>query len=159
VPSGYFPAGDYQLTATCASNTTPPFTATPLTLSSSEIPHQGAVTAEITGCSAQGGAYACALQVTLGVPLAGERIFFVSVSGGGLDPADLQVTAFQGCQEPPLLQLPWSDGFGVRMAPAGCTAGAVMTFGERVVGAAGATITQTVLVDTGATSTATFVLP
>ena len=34
----YFPNGDYQLTATCASSDTPPFMATPLTLSSSQIP-------------------------------------------------------------------------------------------------------------------------
>jgi hypothetical protein len=38
VQPDYFPNGNYQLTATCASSDTPPFTATPLTLSSSQIP-------------------------------------------------------------------------------------------------------------------------
>jgi hypothetical protein len=34
----YFPNGDYKLIATCASEGTPPFIATPLTLNSSDIP-------------------------------------------------------------------------------------------------------------------------
>jgi hypothetical protein len=83
VQPNYFPAGDYQLNATCLSSDTPPFMATPLTLSSSQIPTQK-VTAEITGCSAQGGnAYACALQVTLGAPLAVNTVFSVGIGGGG----------------------------------------------------------------------------
>jgi hypothetical protein len=41
VPAGYFPAGDYQLTATCATSDTPSFTAAPLTLSSSQLPTGG----------------------------------------------------------------------------------------------------------------------
>ncbi|MBV9580112.1 MAG: hypothetical protein JO057_16110, partial [Chloroflexi bacterium] len=41
VQPDYFPSGNYQLTATCASSETPPFTAVPLTLSSSQIPTGG----------------------------------------------------------------------------------------------------------------------
>ena len=38
VQPDYFPNGNYQLTTICASSDAPPFTATPLTLSSSQIP-------------------------------------------------------------------------------------------------------------------------
>ena len=169
VPQDYFPAGDYQLTATCASSDTPPFTATPLTLSSSQIP-TGKVTAEITGCSAQGGnAYACALQVTLGAPLAVNKVFSVGIGGGGFaNPTGgdrPQVTAGQGCQGPPLPSPYLAAGNGsytrydVNIGPGGCTAGAVMTFGEAVTGAAKATITQPVTVPGLGASTATFALP
>ncbi len=169
VPQDYFPAGDYQLTATCLSSDTPPFTATPLTLSSSQIP-TGKVTAEITGCSAQGGnAYACALQVTLGAPLAVNTVFSVGIGGGGFaNPSGgdrPQVTASQDCQGPPLPSPYLAAGNGsytrydVNIGPGGCTAGAVMTFGEAVTGAAKATITQPVTVPGLGASTATFALP
>ena len=169
VQQDYFPAGNYQLTATCASSDTPPFTAAPLTLSSSQIPTQK-VTAEITGCSAQSGnAYACALQVTLGAPLAVNRVFSVGIGGGGFaNPSGgdrPQVTASQGCQAPPLPSPYLAAGNGsytrydVNIGPGGCTAGAVVSFGEAVTGAAKATITQPVTVPGLGASTATFVLP
>ena len=169
VPQDYFPAGDYQLTATCLSSDTPPFTATPLTLSSSQIP-TGKVTAEITGCSAQGGnAYACALQVTLGAPLAVNTVFSVGIGGGGFaNPSGgdhPQVTASYNCQGPPLPSPYLAAGNGsytrynVNIGPGGCTAGAVVTFGEAVTGAAKATITQPVTVPGLGASTATFALP
>jgi hypothetical protein len=164
----YFPAGDYQLTATCLSGDTPPFTATPLTLSSSQIPTQK-VTAEITGCSAQGGnAYTCGLQVTLGAPLAVNAVFSVGIGGGGFaNPSGgdrPQVTAIQNCQVPPLPS-PYYPGnagydrYDVNISTGGCTADAVVTFGEAVTGAPGATITQPVTVPGLGASTATFVLP
>ena len=166
----YFPNGDYQLTATCASSDAPSFTATPLTLSSSQIPTGGTVTAEITGCSTQGGnTYDCALQVTLGPPLGVNTVFSVGIGGGGFaNPSGgdkPQVTAIQDCQVPPLPSTYLADGNGgytrydVNIGPGGCTAGAVMTFGEAVTGAAGATITQPVTVPGLDASTATFVLP
>ena len=169
VQPDYFPAGVYQLTATCASSDTPPFTATALTLSSRQIPTQK-VTAGITGCSAQGGsAYACALQVTLGVPLVVNTVFSVGIAGGGFaDPSGAdrpQVTAFQGCQGPPLPSPYLAAGNGsytrydVNIGPGGCSAGAVLAFGEAVTGAAGATITQPVTVPGLGASTVTFVLP
>jgi hypothetical protein len=132
VPAGYFPNGDYQLQATCASSDTLPFTAAPLTLSSSQIPTGGptatptatptapatptptatptgpvgTVSAKITDCSAQGAdAYACALQVTLGGSLAVNTVFSVGISSGFANPSGgdrPQVTASQGCQGPPL---------------------------------------------------------
>jgi len=89
-------------------------------LSSSQIPHRE-VTAEITGCSAQGGnTYACGLQVTLGAPLAVNTVFHVGIrylgSGGGFaNPSGddrPQVTAIQGCQTPPLPSPYLADGNG-----------------------------------------------
>jgi hypothetical protein len=169
VQSNYFPAGDYQLNATCASSDTPPFMATPLTLSSSQIPTQK-VTAEITGCSAQGGnAYACALQVTLGAPLAVNTVFSVGIGGGGFaNPSGgdrPQVTAIHNCQVPPLPS-PYLaagngsyTGYDVNIGPGGCTPAAVVIFGEAVTSAAKATITQPVTVPGLGASTATFVLP
>jgi hypothetical protein len=170
VRTDYFPLGDYQLTATCASSDTPPFAASSLTLSSSQIPTGGTVAAEITRCSAQGGnAYACALQVTLGAPLAVNTVFSVGIGGGGFaNPSGgdrPQVTASPGCQAPPLPSPYLAAGNGsytrydVNIGPGGCTAGAVMTFGEAVTGAAKATITQPVTVPGLGASTATFALP
>jgi hypothetical protein len=105
---GDFPPGDYQLTATCASSDTPPFTATPLTLSSGQLPPgptptptatatptapatptptatptepAGKVSAQITGCSAQDtNAYNCELQVQLPA-LSINTVFSVDVAG------------------------------------------------------------------------------
>jgi hypothetical protein len=169
VQPDYFPAGDYQLTATCASSDTPPFMATPLTLSSSQIPTRK-VSAEITGCSAQGGnAYACALQVTLGAPLAVNTVFSVRIGGGGFaNPSggdSPKVTAFRNCQVKPIPSPYLAAGNGsytsydVNISSGGCTAGAVVTFGEAVTGADRATITQPVTVPGVGASTATFVLP
>jgi hypothetical protein len=176
VQPDWFPPGDYLLTATCASNRQKlPWTATPLTLSSSQIPHRE-VTAEITGCSAQGGnAYACALQVTLGTPLAVNTVFHVGIrylgSGGGgfANPSGgdrPQVTAIQGCQAPPLPSPYLVDGNGsytrydVNIGPGGCTAGAVMSFGEAVTGVGAAPITQQVTVPgLGAITTVPVLLP
>jgi hypothetical protein len=57
VQPDYFPFGDYLLTATCVSNVSSgekyPWTATPLTLSSSHIATRKVIP-EITGCSKQG---------------------------------------------------------------------------------------------------------
>jgi hypothetical protein len=107
--------------------------------------------------------------VTLGVPLAVNTVFSVSIGGGGFaNPSGgdrPQVTAFQGCQGPPLPSPYLAAGNGsytrydVNIGPGGCTAGAVMTFGEAVTGAAGATITQPVTMPGLDASTATFVLP
>jgi hypothetical protein len=176
VQPDWFPPGDYLLTATCASNGQKlPWTATPLTLSSSQIPHRE-VSAEITGCLAQGGnAYACALQVTLGAPLTVDTVFHVGIrylgSGGGgfANPSGgdrPQVTAIQGCQTPPLPSPYLADGNGsytrydVNIDTGGCTAGAVVTFGEAVTGAAAAPITQQVTVPgLGALTTVPVLLP
>jgi len=164
----YFPAGDYQLVATCLTGDTPPFTATPLTLSSSQIPTQK-VTAEITGCSAQGGnAYTCALQVTLGAPLAVNTVFSVGIGGGGFaNPSGgdrPQVAHSPGCPNKPNPSpyYPGNGGYNrydVNISTGGCTADAVVTFSEAITGAAGATITQPVTVPGLGTDTASFVLP
>jgi hypothetical protein len=75
------------------------------------------------------------------------------------------VTAFQGCQGPPLPSPYLAAGNGsytrydVNIGPGGCSAGAVLAFGEAVTGAAGATITQPVTVPGLGASTVTFVLP
>jgi hypothetical protein len=169
VRTDYFPLGDYQLTATCASSDTPPFMAPPLTLSSSQIPTGGTVSAEISGCSKQGDkAYACALQVTLGPPLAVNTVFLVNIGGGGFaNPsggASPQVTASPGCQHPPnpspyLAENGSYTRYDVNISTGGCTAGAVVTFGEAVTGQAGATITQPVTVPRFGAGTATFKLP
>ena len=53
---------------------------------------------------------------------------------------------------------PWQIRAANNIGPGGCTAGAVMTFGEAVTGAAGATIAQPVTVPGLDPSTATFVL-
>ena len=179
VPPDYFPPGDYLLTATCVGNVssgeTHPWTATPLTLSSSQIAHRE-VSAEITGCSAQGGNdYACALQVTLGAPLAVNTVFSVGIqylgsgNGGFANPTGgdkPQVTAFQGCQVPPLPSPYLADGNGsytrydVNIGPGGCPAGAVVTFGQAVMGAGAAPITQSVTVPgLGAITTTPVLLP
>jgi hypothetical protein len=168
VQPDYFPFGGYQLTATCLSADTPPFMATPLTLSSSQIP-TSKVSAEITGCSAQGSnAYACTLHVTLGAPLAVNTVFSVGIGGGGFaNPSGgdrPQVTASLGCQGPPLPSpyYPGNGGYNrydVNISTGGCTTGAAVTFVEAVTGAAGATITQPVTVPELGASTATFVLP
>ncbi|MBV9598195.1 MAG: hypothetical protein JOZ87_15175 [Chloroflexi bacterium] len=52
-----FPPGDYQLTVTCASNDSPPQTATPLTFSTSQLPSdsQAATTNATPGSAAAGG--------------------------------------------------------------------------------------------------------
>ena len=126
------------------------------------------MTAEITGCSAQGGnAYACALQVTLGPPLAVNTVFSVDIGGGGFNPSggdSPQVTASPGCHHPPnpspyLAENGSYTRYDVNISIGGCTAGAVVTFGEAVTGAAGATITQPVTVPRFGAGKATFVLP
>jgi hypothetical protein len=148
VQPDWFPFGDYLLTATCVSNSgagEQPWTATPLILSSSQIPTRK-VNAEITGCSAQGGnAYACALQVTLGAPLPVNTVFSVGILSGSAgvfaNPSGVArpgVTAFPGCQVAPIPSpyLAAGDGsytrYDVNIGPGGCTAGAVLTFGEAV---------------------------
>jgi hypothetical protein len=128
------------------------------------------VSAEITGCLAQAGnAYACALQVTLGEPLAVNTVFSVGIGGGGFaNPSGgdrPQVTASQGCQVPPLPSPYLAAGNGsytlydVNIGPGGCMAGAVVTFGGAVTGADKAAITQPVTVPGLGASTATFALP
>ena len=132
--------------------------------------------AEITGCSTQGGnAYACALQVTLGAPLPVNTVFSVGIqylgsgNGGFANPTGgdkPQVTAFQGCQVPPLPSPYLADGNGsytrydVNIGPGGCPAGAVVTFGQAVMGAGAAPITQSVTVPgLGAITTTPVLLP
>jgi len=134
------------------------------------------VSAEITGCSTQGGnAYTCALQLTLGAPLAVNTVFSVFIqylgsgSGGFANPSDSdrpQVTGFPGCQEAPIPSPYLAVGndsyarYDVNIGPGGCTAGAVMTFGEAVTGAGGAPITQSVTVPgLGASTTIPLLLP
>jgi hypothetical protein len=126
------------------------------------------VTAEIEGCSPQGGnVYDCALQVTL-PPLAVNQVFSVGIGGAGFaNPnggARPQVTGVQGCQTAPLPSpyYPGNGGYSrydVNISTGGCTAGAVVTFEEAVMATAGATITQSVTVPGLPTSTDTFVLP
>jgi hypothetical protein len=74
--------------------------------------------------------------VTLGAPLAASTVFSVSIGGGFADPTGgdrPRVTAFQGCQGPPLPSPYLVAGNGsytsydVNIAPGGCPAGAVMT--------------------------------
>ena len=166
----YFPAGDYQLTATCLASGTPPFTATPLTLASSQIPLLK-VAAEITGCKTKGSnVYDCALQVTLGPPLPVNTVVSVGIGGGGFsNPSggdSPQVTAAQNCQAKPIPSAYLWNGisnsytsYNVNIAPGGCTAASVVTFGEAVTGAAGTTIAQPVTVPQVGAGTASFVLP
>jgi hypothetical protein len=175
VQPDWAPPGDYLLNATCASNDTPPWTATPLTLSNSQIPHRN-VDAKITGCSAQGdNAYACALQVTLGEPLEVNTVFSVGIrylgngSGGFANPSGEdrpQVTVIQGCQVPPIPSPYLEIGnngytrYDVNIGPGGCTADAVVTFSEAVTGAGAAPITQQVTVPgLGAITTPPVLLP
>jgi hypothetical protein len=126
------------------------------------------VTAEIEGCSPQGGnVYDCALQVTL-PPLAVNTVFSVGIGGAGFaNPSGgdrPQVTAVQGCQVAPLAS-PYYPGNGdynrydVNISTGGCTAGAVVIFEEAVTGAAGVEITQPVTVPGFNPDTAGFVLP
>ena len=163
VPPDYFPFGDYLLTASCVSSPSvvgeQPWTATPLTLSSSQIPHRE-VDAEITGCSKQGGnAFTCALQVTLGAPLAVNTVFtvgiqYLGIGSGGFNPSGgdrPHVTAFPGCHVAPLPSpyYPGNDGYNhydVNISTDGCQPGAVVTFSEAVTGEPGAPITQSVIV-------------
>ncbi len=171
----YFPPGDYLLEATCVNQgQKQPWTATPLLLSSSQI-RTLKLFAEITGCSAQRDKpYACALQVTLGAPLAVDTVLSVGIRHVGTDgdgfanPSDgdrPQVTAIQGCQVPPLPSPYLKDGNGrytrydVNIGPGRHTPGAVMTFGEAVTGAATTEIRQPVTVPGLGESTASFVLP
>jgi hypothetical protein len=171
----YFPPGDYPLEATCVNQgQKQPWTATPLLLSSGQI-RTLKLFAEITGCSAQRDKpYACALQVTLGAPLAVNTVFSVSIQyvgtdgGGFANPSDgdrPQVTVIQGCQVPPLPSPYLKDGNGrytrydVNIGPGGCMPGAVMTFGEAVMGAATTEIRQPVTVPGLGESTASFGLP
>jgi hypothetical protein len=160
VPPDWAPPGDYLLSATCVSNVSSgekqPWTATPLTLSSSQIPHRE-VDAEITGCSKQGGnAFTCALQVTLGAPLAVNTVFSVDIEDGvGFNPSGgdrPQVTASPSCQYPPNPSPYLVDGKGnytrydVNISTGGCTAGAVVTFSEAVTGEGATPIWQQVTV-------------
>ena len=127
------------------------------------------VTAEIAGCAAQGDDYACSLRVTLGAALPVNTVFSVDIGGGAFanpsGSARPQVSGPQGCAMPPLPSpyLAAVPGrytrYDVNISTRGCTAGAVMTFGELVGGPAGATITQSVTVPGSAAATATFVLP
>ena len=163
MPPDYFPFGDYLLTASCVSSPSvvgeQPWTATPLTLSSSQIPTKK-VDPEITGCSAQGGnAYTCTLQVTLGAPLAVNTVFtvgiqYLGIGSGGFNPSGgdrPHVTAFPGCHVAPLPSpyYPGNDGYNhydVNISTDGCQPGAVVTFSEAVTGEPGAPITQSVIV-------------
>ena len=165
----YFPPGDYPLKATCVSEgQKQPWTATPLLLSSSQI-RTLKLFAKITGCSAQRDKpYACNLQVTLGAPLAVNTVFSVGLIGGGgfaMSGDDHpQVTVIQGCQVPPIpspyLAVNGSyTRYDVNIGPGGCTAGAVVTFGEAVTGKAMTEINQPVTVPGLGASTAGFVLP
>jgi hypothetical protein len=155
-----FPPGDYLLTATCASNVSNdpelPWKATPLVLSSSQIPTLE-VLAEITGCSAQvGKPYACALQVTLGEPVTVDTVLSVNIGGSEFaNPSDgdrPQVAAHDGCPNAPLPSPYLTDKNGsytrydVNISPGGCTGGAVLTFRELVTGPGGAPISQQVTV-------------
>jgi hypothetical protein len=106
--------------------------------------------------------------VTLGPPLAVNTVFLVNIGGGGFaNPsggASPQVTASPGCQHPPnpspyLAENGSYTRYDVNISTGGCTAGAVVTFGEAVTGPAGATITQPVAVPRYGASTATFKLP
>ena len=173
VPTDYFPPGDYLLTATCASNVSNdpklPWKATPLALSSSQISTREVI-AEITGCSAQvGKPYACALQVTLGEPLAVDTVFSVNIGGSEFaNPSDgdrPQVTAYYGCPKAPLPSPYLADKNGnhtrydVNISTGGCTGGAVVTFSELVTGPGGAPISQQVTVPGLGAGNVTFVLP
>ena len=125
------------------------------------------VTAEIEGCSPQGGnVYDCALQVTL-PPLAVNQVFSVGIGGAGFaNPnggARPQVTGVQGCQTAPLPSpyYPGNGGYNrydVNISTGGCTEGAFVYLEEAVTAAGGATITQSVTVPGLPKSTASYVL-
>jgi hypothetical protein len=155
-------------TPTATATPTPPATPTPTPTPTRPA---GGVTAQITGCSVQGGGggYACALQVRLGAPLPVDTVLSVDIGGatfanpsGGARP---EVTSAEGCAVPPIPSPYLADGAGrytrysVNISSGGCAAGAVVTFGEAVAGAAHATITQTVMVPGFDAATATFQLP
>jgi hypothetical protein len=147
---------------------TPTLAATP-TATASPTHSGGKVTAQITGCSAQGAdVYACALQMRLGPTLPVNTVFSVDIGGaqfsnpGGEDqPA---VTSSQGCAYPPLPSPYLATGdqylrYQVNISTGGCQTGAELTFKEAIAGSAGATITQAVTVPGFNTATATFQLP
>jgi hypothetical protein len=126
------------------------------------------VTAEIEGCSRQGGnAYDCTLQVTL-PPLAVNQVFSVGIGGAGFaNPSGgdrPRVRTFHGCEVAPLPSpyYPGNGGYNrydVNISTGGCAAGAVVTFEEAVTGAAGAGITQPVTVPGFNPDTAASILP
>jgi hypothetical protein len=155
-------SSDGQVTITYV----PPATPTPTPTATHPA---GQVTAQLTGCSAQGGdVYACALQVRLGPALPVNTVFSVDIGGGafanpsGGDRPD--VTSSPGCEVPPLASPYLATGdrytrYQVNISAGGCQAGAEVTFREAVAGTAGATITQAVTVPGFNTATASFVLP
>jgi hypothetical protein len=154
-------AGDYQLTATCVDSHTPPFKATPLTLSSSQLPTNEVIVEMGTCVAEEDNAYKCQLAVGVDPPLAANAVLTVVIDAGVFD-ADIgipHVFGVQGCQEPPDPQ-PYANGiYQVVIGPSGCQAGAGMAFVEDVIGAAGTTITHRVMVQGVGTTTATVVLP
>jgi hypothetical protein len=93
----------------------------------------GRVTAQITGCSAQGAdGYACALQVRLGPALPVDTVLSVDIGGGAFaNPSGAdrpQVTASQGCDVPPLPSPYLAAGdrytrYQVNISTGGCQAG------------------------------------
>jgi hypothetical protein len=155
-------------TPTPTAAATPTSAATPTPTATVTGP-AGRVTAQITSCSAQGAnVYACALQVTLGGPLAVNTVFSVGIGGGTFaNPSGgdrPQVTATHGCTVPPLPSPYLAENatytrYDVNISTGGCPAGAVVTISEAVAGTAGATITQSVTVPGLDAGTASFVLP
>jgi hypothetical protein len=151
--------------ATATSTPTPPATDTP-----TPTRPAGGVSAQITGCPAQGSAgYTCSLRVTLGAALAVDTVLSMGISGGEFaNPSGTdrpQVSDAQGCTTSPIPSPYLADDAGnytrydVNISSGGCQAGATLTFGEAVTGTAAATITQTVSVPGFDAAKATFVLP
>ncbi len=152
--------------ATPTGSPTAPATPTPTATATGPA---GKLTADITGCSAQGASeYACALRVTLGPALLVDAVLSVDIGGSAFsNPSGAdspEVTTSQGCDVPPLPSPYLATGdrytrYAVNISSGGCQAGAVVTLKEVVAGTAGATITQSVTAPGLNAATATFVLP
>ncbi len=136
-------------TPTPTNTPTPSPTATatptaPATPTATPTGPAGKVTAEITGCSAQGSnAYACALQVRLGPALPVYTVFSVDIGGGTFATPSggdrPEVTASPGCAYPPLPSPYLATGdqylrYQVNVSTNGCQAGAEVTLKEAVAG-------------------------
>ncbi|MGH2586882.1 MAG: choice-of-anchor Q domain-containing protein [Dehalococcoidia bacterium] len=130
---------------------TPPPVPTP---SPTPTPSPNALSATVTGCTAQGSeVYRCELRVTLGAGAEVNTVLAVGISGATYSNPDgagsPTVAASAGCAHPPnpspyLAINGMYTRYDVTISDMGCQAGAVVTFTEDVSGRPGTVIMQTV---------------
>jgi hypothetical protein len=162
-----FPAGDYEVTATCSSSDTPPITAAPITFRTTDLPLP--MSAQLHCQPAQSsGVYQCELQVRLKAPVSDNTVMSVAISGATYSNPNIldhpTVDSSSGCVNPPIPSRYLLVGtaytrFDVNVSTGGCAAGAVITLTEAVAGSSGATITQTVTVPGLGSASASATLP